>query len=206
MTWQPRLTLAPDATIGEFFDMASEPDIYGDSGICRHLPYLKSLVGLDGDKIVELGCGGMDQSTVAWLAGLSSGYQCRGSLTCYDLLEYPALPTIRQFAKSYNIGFDFVQGSTATSEPRKSDILFIDTLHDADTVQIELRRFAPLCSRLIVFHDVVTFGRSGQFAGADRPNQGINLAIAEFLFLNPEWRVERFVAFDNGLLTLRKAD
>lgn len=198
MTWTPRphpiASYAPPETPGEFLEHAANLEIYGDSGICRHLPYLSGLVQ-PGDRVVELGMGGGDQSTVAWIAGRPK------SLDSYDVNEPPSLAVIGGLAKYNGIDFRFHHGSTADMEIVESDILFIDTLHDCATVEIELARFAPLCRRQIVFHDVVAFGRVGQFSPA---NTGINLAIAEFLFQHPEWRVERYSTEDNGLLTLRR--
>jgi hypothetical protein len=65
-TWTPRGEVIPQ-TIDEMYEIASNLEIYGDSGICRHLPYLKSMP-TESDTVLELGTGGADQSTVAWLA------------------------------------------------------------------------------------------------------------------------------------------
>lgn len=181
-------------TLADYYALAADVDVYGDSGICRHLPYFRSIVQ-PGDHVVELGTGGGDQSTIAWLAARPA------SLNCVDVNEPANVGLVTHLARAANVEFCFHQGSTAVVGPLSSDILFVDTLHDLATVEIELKRFAPLCRRQIVFHDVVAFGRVGQFSPA---NTGINLAIAEFLFEHPEWRVERYSTEDNGLLTLRR--
>lgn len=193
--WKPRLAPGQEmpSTLEGFYDLAVSP-IYADSGIQKHLSYLRRIAA-DKD-IVELGMGGGDQSTLAWLAGGCDG------LTCYDVNEPPSLATINRLATEAGVMFAFIQGKTSDSVVTPSQILMVDTLHDADTVAVELERFAPVCSERIILHDVVAFGRAGQFAGPDRSNQGISLAIAEFLYRHTEWRVDRFVDYDNGLLTL----
>lgn len=182
-------------TLDDYFDLASYPEVYGDSGICTHLPYLRSIVG--GKRVVELGTGGGDQSSIAFLAGRPS------SLSCHDVNVPGNLSLLSELAAANGIEFRFEQRATSTAEVTPCDVLFVDTLHDADTVEVELSRFAPATSELIVFHDVVAFGRTGQWRVGE--DQGINLAIAEFLFRHPEWQVVRFDEVDNGLLTLGKS-
>jgi predicted O-methyltransferase YrrM len=181
--------------LNDYFDLAAYPEVYGDSGICAHLPYLRSIAG--GRRVVELGTGGGDQSSIAFLAGHPV------SLTCHDVNVPGNLPLLQSMAAEYGIEFRFVAGATSTAEVTPCDVLFVDTLHDADTVEVELARFAPTTSELIVFHDVVTFGRTGQWRVGE--DQGINLAIADFLFRHPEWQTVRFDEQDNGLLTLGKS-
>lgn len=180
------------------FDICADPAIYGDSGICAHLPYLRGLAA--GKCVTELGTGGADQSTVAWLAGGCA------SLCCFDLND-PGTQLMRLMSMAAREGavVRFERADTTQAlNPGPCDILFVDTLHDAKTVEAELALFARSTRERIVFHDVTSFGRAGQFAGAD---QGINLAIAEFLYTHLHWSVERYCADDNGLLTLvRGAD
>ena len=199
--WQPRLEAGQPmpTTIEEWYRLATSP-LYQDSGIQGHLPYLRQLVEWQRSQgiapvVVELGTGGMDQSTIAWIAGGVKYYEG------YDLNVPNSLDTIARLAQSNGVGFSFHNDDTANAPVLPSTILFIDSLHNLETVEIELARFAPLCSGLIVFHDVCAFGRVGQSSG---PNTGINLAIAEFLFNNTEWSVVDYRQNDNGLLTLQR--
>lgn len=193
--WKPRLgilqTMPLDAE--EWYALAKS-DVYANSGIQGHLDTLRRLVN-PGDVVVELGVGGGDQSTLAWL------YAIPLVLHCCDTACPPIVEVIAELAAEQGTRFHFHCGSTTEIDPIESDILFVDTTHNAETVEIELARFAPLCKAKIVFHDVCSFGRQGQ---CGRPNNGINLAIAEFLFEHPEWVVESFYKHDNGLLVLRR--
>lgn len=202
MTWMPRLAPGQEVPkmLAEWYELACSP-VYADSGICRHLSYFRSLVdaaewGVDRAAVVELGMGGGDQSTLAWLSGDI------GSLDCYDVNEPPSLLTIKNLAAANGIPFHFHHGSTADLVPMDSDVCFIDSAHNAATVDIELRRFAPLCRKYLAFHDVCSYGEKGQ---CDEPDQGINLPIARFLYRNPCWRVHFYSEEDNGLLVLRRA-
>lgn len=190
--WTPRGGSTP-SRLSEYFELACSP-IYADSGINYHLPKIRQYA-INADHIVELGIGGGDQGTVALLNGQPH------TLDSYDVNEPGSLTLIRSLAESKGINFTFHQGRTQDAVPVESDLLFIDTLHTADTVRVELDKFAPLCSKWIIAHDVVTFGSNGQ---CEESNQGINLAYAEFLYRNPEWRVVYFSDKDNGLLVLEK--
>ena len=181
-------------TLHEYYERASDLSVYGDSGICRHLPYFRFIRHGFRPVIVELGTGGGDQSTIAWLAGGPA------ALHCYDLNIPAEIDALTRLAQENDIEFVFHQGNTRTVEPViYGDFLFVDSLHDAPTVEAELARFVGPNTRVILFHDIVSFGRVGQSSG---PNQGINLAIADFLFTHPEWRVAHYTTEDNGLLVL----
>jgi cephalosporin hydroxylase len=145
--------------------------------------------------VVELGTGGGDQSTLALLIGNPK------SLDCFDISPPGSLPTIERLADESGVAFEFHCEDTTKAEGIQSDLLLVDSLHTAAQVEAELAIFAPLCSKRIVFHDVISFGDHGQ---TDKPDQGINLAIARFLYKHPEWSVERYSEEDNGLLTLRR--
>jgi hypothetical protein len=168
--------------------------LYADSGIQGHLEYLNSLVRF-GDTVVELGTGGADQSTVAFLAAYPD------TLFCIDLVEAPLMTHLRAIAEREGITLAFRNCRTIDVPVFPHDILFVDSLHSAQTAREELSHWAPLTKRLIVAHDLISFGRHGQ---AGLPDDGISLAFAEFLFRNRDWRVTDFRETDNGLLTLRK--
>ncbi len=186
--------------IDRYWQYASSPDIYSDSGINAHLPTLRSMAeSIPNCRILELGIGGGDQSTVAWLAAKPQ------FLMCVDVNEPDTLAYLKTLAARCGVCFRFEQCDTRSvgvSLLSMFDILFIDTLHDAATVKIELERFAPLAQRYIAFHDTVSFGWNGQ---SQEPGVGgILLPIADFLIHHPEWSVIFHSDEDNGLLILQR--
>lgn len=184
--------------LDRYWQHISDRSLYGDSGICRHMPILRMLAESIPDcTIVELGIGGGDQSTIAWLAAKPK------YLYCIDVNRPDTIPAIKQLAASNHINFTFHQGTTAVCPLYDEfDILFVDTWHDAATVKTELALYAPLATKYLVFHDVVAFGWTGQ--GHEQDTNGILLPIADFLMRHPEWRVSQFSQEDNGLLILQR--
>lgn len=184
----------PKADIDELYARASDWGIYSHSGICAHLPEIKRLAeSVPNARIVELGVGGGDQSACAWLAARPK------NLTCYDINEPFMLTTLIRAAKDIGVDFEFQHGDILTGQPVENDILFIDSLHNKAQVEAELAMYVTPSTVRIAFHDVVSFGDYGQ-AGGD----GINLAIARFMFKNPQWRVLIYHEYDNGFLVLAR--
>ena len=193
MSWTPRLAPGekPPVMLEQWYDLACS-DLYLDSGICRHLPYIRSVIK-STDRVVELGVGGSDQGSLALLSA------CPKRMDSYDVVVPAALPTIKALAQSHHIDYRFHHEDTTKATPLEHDVLFVDSWHSSEIVDAEIERWTPLTRRLIIAHDVVTFGRNGQ-GGA--PNTGITLSFGDFLFRHPEWRVVNFREIDNGLLTL----
>ena len=57
------------------------------------------------------------------------------------------------------------------------DVMFIDTLHEANHVWSELHNLAPLCKKYLVFHDTVS---QGQYSLDTNTPLGINMAIDKY--------------------------
>ncbi len=92
-----------------------------------------------------------------------------------------------------------IQNTSEPIEANKIDVLFIDSTHNADTVEKELKAHAHKVQKLIIFHDTYTFGEIGEDGG-----QGINKAIVDFLLLNEEWKILFSTNINNGLIILGK--
>lgn len=131
------------------------------------------------------------QSTFALAAGLES---CGGGkLTSYDInhasVELPPSETVQ---------WTFHRTDTSKLERiDPCDLLFIDTLHNSDQVEAELKH-ATFVKRYIVLHDVYMFARDGEAGG------GIIKPILEFLADNPEWQVMKYYHSTWGMLVLAR--
>lgn len=131
------------------------------------------------------------QSTIAIASGLESGGG--GTLRSYDINE----PSV-EVPKSDTVSWTFERADTAKLELIKPcDLLFIDTLHNSDQVEAELRH-AVMVRRYIALHDVYMFAQRGEQGG------GIIKPILEFLADNPEWQVMRYYHSEWGLLVLNR--
>ena len=189
-SWRPRGGTVP-SELEAYYELALSP-VYADTGIQAHLPTIRKYAE-NVDRIIELGVGGGDQGTAALLAAKPM------SLDSYDVSAPGSLPILNVYAQENNVKFTFHLGRTQDSEPVDADLIMVDSYHDAATVDAELAKFMSHVTTYAIFHDVCSFGRAGQ-GGA--PNTGINLAIADYLFRHPEWRVKEFSEADNGLLVL----
>jgi cephalosporin hydroxylase len=169
--------------------------------INEHLATFQRL-GAECDTIVEFGVG-IGTSTWAWLSTQPK------FMRSYDIIKYDQLDSIFETAQQMEWDWDLIL--TDTSDPTlvipECDLLFIDSLHNAEHVQAELRQ-ADRVKKYIVFHDIEkwgTYGESKERLGEmDQNIKGINYAINEFLDAHPEWQeVERYKN-NNGLLVIKK--
>lgn len=79
------------------------------------------------------------------------------------------------------------------------DVLFIDSIHTAETVKNELIAHAHKVKKYIIFHDTYTFGNIGEDGG-----EGILEPIANFMLENEEWKVISTENINNGMIILAK--
>lgn len=110
-----------------------------------------------------------------------------------DLVMEPGFPT----------SFEFLLGDSRLVIIPPTDLLFIDTWHVYEQLQVELERHAPQVQKFIILHDTETFGDRGETAG----HQGLRPALLEFLVSVPEglqWRVKEHFPNCNGLTVLER--
>jgi len=169
--------------------------------INEHLGTLARLA-LECDTITEFGVG-WGTSTWAFLSTQPT------RVRSYDIIKYEQLGLLFETVSRMNLDWQLILGNTAdpSLEIEECDLLFIDSLHNADHVAAELRH-ADKVNKYIVFHDVVKWGEFGESAetlGEMRNDiKGINFAINAFMESHPEWKeVERY---DNnhGLLVIKR--
>lgn len=162
---------------------------HGHQDMLPHMHQLHKLAQMCRS-VVEFGVR-TGQSTIALAAGLESG--CGGTLRSFDIAEASV-----DIPKSETVQWTFQRADTSKLEPiDPCDLLFIDTLHNSDQVEAELKH-APMVRRYIALHDVYMFAQRGEHGG------GIIKPILEFLADNPEWQVMKYHHSEWGLLVLNR--
>lgn len=95
----------------------------------------------------------------------------------------------------------------------ETDLLFIDTFHHKDVLEIELAKHGNKAQKFIILHDTSTFGECGQADKAgifvdhdttNEPGTGLWHAINPFLEQNPHWSSEVIFIHNNGLTVLKR--
>lgn len=131
------------------------------------------------------------QSTTAIAAGLES--TGGGTFNSFDINE-PGF----DLPKSALVSWTFKRADTSKLDLiEPTDLLFIDTLHNAAQVEAELKH-AVRVKNYIVLHDVYMFARTGE------QGEGIIKPILEFLADNQEWGILKYHHSEWGLLVLAK--
>jgi len=110
--------------------------------------------------------------------------------------------------------FNFLLGdSTKIPIIDEVDLLFIDTFHHKDVLEIELERHGNQAQKYIIMHDTTTFGNQGQACDAllfvdhvttNEIGTGLNFAINKFLSDNPHWVIKEIYTNNNGLTILER--
>lgn len=166
------------------------------SDINEHLPTLKKYAE-ECDTVVELGTG-QTVSTWAFLAAKPSTF------ITVDIL-HPSergidFNQILNAAETEGINFKFLLEDSRKAELPECDLLFIDTLHNYDTVKEELNAHHSKVKKYIIFHDTIAFGNRDEFG--DGP--GLCPAIAEFLKDHSDWKEKETYTNNNGLTILHR--
>ena len=169
------------------------------SDISEHMPVLRALASECGH-VTEFGTR-HGNSTVALLAGLADGAGLEGTLVSYDIDPGCAHAIPHGTEGLPNWQFHGLADTGQLVVIEETDMLFIDTLHDAAHVARELVH-AISVRRFLVFHDTVTFGVADETTGQP---PGILQPIWEFLASHEGaryWRVRDHFPNNNGLLVL----
>lgn len=167
-------------------------ELVSESDIGEHLPYL-FLVGVECPEIVEFGVRS-GRSTIAFLAGQMRNPRPT-TLTSYDANDCSGI--LKSFHLPLAHRWEFRKQDTSTLETiPECDALFIDTLHTAEQVRLELRH-APSVRRLILLHDTELFGENGE-----NGLPGIRQSIRQFIASNPGWQMAKEYKHNNGLMVL----
>jgi hypothetical protein len=141
----------------------------------------------------------------------------RGHSTCAIMLSFPTNLTIIDLILTSDVKalgsayekctprgkkFKLIQSNDLHVTIGKTDMLFIDTLHDGSLLKQELAKHASQVTKWMLFHDVISFGHKDESTGT-----GIGLYPPLRDFMNThkdEWEEEAYFPFSNGLLVLRR--
>ena len=168
------------------------------SDINQHLPILKQYAQ-KCETLTEMGV----RRVVSTWALLAANPK---SLLSIDINPCP-VEEVTMAAKAAGIPFEFKVGDTLKLKIKKTDFLFIDTLHTYDQLIAELELHAPKVSEYIVLHDTKTFGTNGQRTGPKGKrvrHKGLNFAVHEYLDAHPEWQIEKVFDVGSGLTILKR--
>lgn len=169
------------------------------SDINEHLVTLRDL-SMECEHITEMGVRSI-VSTWAFLEGLRLGK--KGALISIDIYDpnYCGgnLAYVERLASKEGINFKFIKGDTLKITIDKTDLLFIDTLHQYNQLKKELELHASKAKKYIVFHDTESFGIKGGDGG-----EGLWKAIQEFLDSHKNWKIKKRYVHNNGLTILEK--
>ena len=156
-------------------------------------------------------------STSAFLFGQKNPEQ--SLFFAYDIQENPEALLVFEYAKRDGKRFEYIiQDDLAPGfEIQPTEFLFIDTLHTYKQLSQELERHANNVSKMIAFHDTVSFGDHDEvIAGItdnpqhpqynDSEKHGLMTAINEFMEKNPQREILEDHKNNNGLLLLKNKD
>jgi len=167
------------------------------SDINEHLPVLKSY-SEKYNHITEMGMR-TGTSTYAFMSGKPK------ELVSYDLNNNPCVDSLNMHARDNNVIFNFIQADVLKVDIEKTDVLFIDTLHNYGQLVQELKLHANKVEHAIIFHDTTTFGYKDEFSNSKKQKkQGLRISIEEFLETNSDWEIKEIFENNNGLTILGK--
>ena|SRR3990167_972452 len=156
------------------------------SDINEHLPTLKKYACLC-DTIIELGVRGM-VSTWALLAGLPIAM---ASIDIVDPIEHKGnTDETKEIAMVEGIYWKFTKESSLNFKFKRTELLFIDTIHSYEQLSQELKLHAPRTVKYIIMHDTVI--------------PEMKRAVDEFLTGNMDWKIKEIFTNNSGLTVLQR--
>lgn len=156
------------------------------SDINEHLPTIRKYATLC-DTVIEMGVRGM-VSTWALLAGFPLQM---ASIDIVDPFEHQGnVDETKKIAKEEGVPWGFVKVSSLDFKFRRTDLLFIDTIHSYEQLTQELTLHSPHTTKYIIMHDT------------NLPE--MQKAIGEFLTNNNDWKVKEVLTTLTGLTVLQR--
>lgn len=169
------------------------------SDIYLHLPALYGYA-VDSSKVVEIGLGTTSNAIRAFLKG------CK-DVTSIDIDPMPnVVKDVQEYADHLGCKWEFIVGDSIQTDIPECDLLFIDGKHSYYTVIKELFKHHTKVNKFIGFHDVISYASRNESPEETGNNfiEGIVPAIFMFLEQHPEWKVDYYSPYCNGLLILAK--
>jgi len=166
-----------------------------DSDINEHLPKLREYAE-KCTHITEMGTRYCN-STIAFLSAHPKKF------ITYDVTPNDRIEYVQMVARDSHLDFEFRNENVEQIEIEETDFLFIDTNHHDIQLSNELKLHANKARKYIGFHDISSFGITGQ---GYWPGEGHGLweAINPFLENHPEWKIDYKADNNNGLLILKR--
>lgn len=162
-----------------------------ESDISEHLWMLQKL-STECYHVTELGVRSM-VSSWAFLSGLRKH---RGTLISVDIvspLEFGINPEIvSRISEEHGVNFKFIQASSLDITLAPTDLLFIDTVHEAEQLRQELALHAMRARKYIVFHDT------------ESCKVELQPVINEFLEQNKTWKKIYEYTVNNGIIVIQR--
>jgi len=132
-------------------------------------------------------------STYAFLAASPK------KLHCYDLNYSANIAHAHDVAFDHDVWLEYHIADVLTVEIEPTELLFIDTIHNYNQLDQELKLHADKVSKYIIIHDTSTFATVGEDGG-----EGIWKAIEDFLDRDETWEIKECLINNNGLTILQK--
>ena len=173
----------PNLTLEKLYERA----VQVSSDINEHVAKLREL-SEQCDHVTEFG-GRHGISSVGLLAGQPKRF------VTYDISEDPMVQRLADL--SGETDFEFRPGGSLEVEIEETDLLFIDTFHNAKQLDSELHRHAHMVRRFIALHDTKIYGEHGDDGGP-----GLLPSMRRFMTENPIWSVIYDVSNNNGFTVL----
>ena len=165
--------------------------INGQSDIVAHLPILKEYASKN-KHITEFGIRS-GRSSVALMQGKPD------KLISYDIKLSDNIIYTSHLAKAEGLNVSIVEQSVLDVEIEPTDLLFIDSLHTYMQLSSELTLHGNRVKNNIILHDTDTFSKIGEDG-----QEGLDLAIKNFLIEQPEWYYKEIWHRNNGLTVLQR--
>ena len=168
--------------------------VSGKTDISEHMWLLRSMGALY-PHITEMGVR-YGNSTIGFLVGRPKVLRSYDITRQIDVQRFKCLASLTDF--------EFIEGDSLKVEIENTDVLFLDTLHQAPQVAGELTRHSKKVRRFILLHDTETFGQVG-----DNGGPGIMFAVSAFLegygdSDGRDWRLHDHFKYNNGMTVLSR--
>jgi hypothetical protein len=195
-------TLPAYASLEDWYDHAHKTP----HDINEHCPTLRQLASRCAH-VTEFGKR-HEVSTVALLAGVLDAVEAKvaptAKLVSYNHFRYPESIVLKNMVPEH---YEFRGGDSLKTVIEETDLLFIDTIHDALRIYKELKKHSPRVRRYIVMHDTATYGELG--AGSQPPHHmvpGLLVGLRKFMREHPEWSVVMDFENNNGLTVISRQE
>lgn len=119
-------------------------------------------------------------------------------LISYDIKFHPEVIEAQTVAIKEGVHWEYILKDTKTVIIENTDLLFIDTLHTAKQLKIELENNYNQVKKYIILHDTTAF----EWIKKDG-SEGLWFAVRDFLKQNQNWQVAERSVFNCGLTVLK---